>query len=76
MKTPSGIEKLVAEDIAERQAVGYIKYGVTVQDAGLDTLAWLEHAYQESLDLPIYLKAAIEQEKKKRAAIIEALRRI
>ena len=34
---------------------------MTVAAAPLPLREWLEHAYQEALDLPIYLKRAIEE---------------
>lgn len=57
----TGTEARVCADIADRQALGVRKYGTTVEDNPLPLLAWLRHAYEESLDLPIYLKRAIEQ---------------
>lgn len=57
----SGIEARVAADIAARQRLGILKYGATVEANPLPLREWLEHAYQESLDLPIYLKRAIEE---------------
>lgn len=59
--SPVGVEARVAADIAARQRVGILKYGTTVADNPLPLREWLEHAYQESLDLPIYLKRAIEE---------------
>jgi len=56
---PTGIEAMVAADIAARQRLGILKYGTTVAANPLPLRDWLEHAYQESLDLPIYLKRAI-----------------
>lgn len=55
----TGIEAEVCKDIAERQQKGVAKYGVTVADNPLSLKKWLQHAYEESLDLPIYLKRAI-----------------
>lgn len=55
----TGIEAEVCKDIAERQRKGVAKYGVTVADNPLSLKEWLQHAYEESLDLPIYLKRAI-----------------
>lgn len=59
--SPVGVEARVAADIAARQQVGILKYGTTVADNPLPLREWLEHAYQEALDLPIYLKRAIEE---------------
>lgn len=58
----SGIERLVCADIAERQRLGIRKYGVTVEDNPLPLREWLEHAYQEALDLAVYLRRAMEEE--------------
>ena len=60
MNTPTGIEKLVCNDIAARQALGIKKYGCTVAESPDDML---NHAYQEALDLCVYLKAEIEKRK-------------
>ena len=54
----TGIEKEVCEDIEKRQQMGIKKYGVTVQDNPLSLKEWLNHAYEEALDLAIYLKRA------------------
>jgi len=53
------IEQQVAEDIEARSRLGVKKYGFTVADNPLPLKAWLQQAYEESLDLPIYLKRAI-----------------
>ena len=58
---PEGIEAEVCADIARRQAFGKNKYGTTVAENPLSLRAWLVHAYEESLDLPIYLKRAIAE---------------
>ena len=62
MNEPIGIEKLVCEDIAKRQQIGIKKYGCTVEQSPDDMLT---HAYQEALDLAVYLKAEIEKRTKK-----------
>lgn len=59
--TPVGTEAAVCDDIARRQAMGIAKYGTTVADNPLPLRAWLQHAYEETLDKAIYLKRAIEQ---------------
>jgi hypothetical protein len=61
MTEPHGTEKRVCEDIIMRQAFGMGKYGISVEDNPLTHREWLVHAYQEALDLSIYLKRAIEQ---------------
>jgi len=64
MNEPTGIESQVCADIAARQQLGIRKYGCTVEGNPLPLVEWLEHAYQESLDLPIYLKRAINELRK------------
>jgi len=63
--TPTGTEAAVCQDIAERQAKGIKKYGTTVADNPLELQAWLQHAYEETLDQAIYLKRAIEEIERK-----------
>lgn len=57
---PVGVEARVCSDIAGRQAIGIAKYGKTVDEDPAPFLEWLKHAYNESLDLSVYLKKAIE----------------
>lgn len=59
--TPTGTEARVCEDIAARQHLGLKKYGVSVQSNPIDLRRWLTHAYQESLDLAIYLRRALAE---------------
>lgn len=50
---------LVLKDMEERRRMGIEKYGVPVRaDNGRDALV---DAYQEALDLVVYLRQAIEQ---------------
>ena len=58
---PTGIEARVCEDIAARQRVGLAKYGVSVEDSPDDML---RHAYEEALDLSVYLRAELERQDK------------
>jgi len=60
MSNPTGIEKMVCEDITKRQALGIKKYGTTVADNKLTHDQWLQHAYEEALDLAVYLKRAMQ----------------
>ncbi len=57
----TGTEGRVCEDIANRQALGFIKYGTTVENNKLTVKQWLQHAYEETLDKAVYLKRAIEE---------------
>jgi hypothetical protein len=54
----SGIEAMVCDDIAKRQQVGIAKYGTTVAENPLTHAQWLQHAYEECLDMAVYLKRA------------------
>lgn len=54
----SGVEARVCQDIAARQRVGIAKYGVTVEQSPDDML---RHAYEEAMDLAVYLKAELER---------------
>jgi hypothetical protein len=59
---PRGTELQVCQDIALRQQLGIAKYGTTVADNPLSRRQWLQHAYEEALDLAVYLKRCIEDE--------------
>lgn len=58
---PTGTEAAVCDDIARRQLHGLAKYGVTVAANPLPLRAWLQHAYEETLDQAVYLKRAIAE---------------
>lgn len=57
----TGIEARVCLDIATRQAVGIRKYGMTLEDNPASRVERIRHAYQESLDLSLYLKWELEK---------------
>ncbi len=57
----SGTEAAVCADIARRQQLGIKKYGMTVAENPLPLRAWLQHAYEETLDQAMYLKRAMEE---------------
>jgi len=59
----TGIEAEVCMDITARQMLGIAKYGATVKDNPLTQKQWLQHAYEETLDLAIYLKRAMMEMK-------------
>ena len=61
MNQPTGIEKLVCDDIAERQQMGIKKYGQSLAENPAQHRERLVHAYQECLDQALYLKWAIMQ---------------
>lgn len=61
---PTGIEALVCKDVTMRQHFGISKYGTTVADNPLTHVEWLQHAYEECLDMAVYLRRAIDQHHK------------
>ena len=56
MKQPSAILQQVIADMKVREERGITKYGTTVDRTDLTQAQWLQHAYEEALDLAIYLK--------------------
>jgi hypothetical protein len=52
------LEKVIA-DLRQREEKGIQTYGGTVDEANLTKKQWLQHAYEEALDLCIYLKKLI-----------------
>ena len=63
MAEATGIEAEVCADIATRQRSGIRKYGVTVEGNPLKHEQWLQHAYEEALDLAIYLKRSMRKDR-------------
>lgn len=61
----TGIEAMVCADIARRQQIGMNKYKTTVIENNLDLKAWLQHAYEETLDNAVYLKRAMYELQRK-----------
>jgi hypothetical protein len=54
-------EQEVCKNILDRQQLGIKKYGRTVAGNSLTERQWLQHAYEEALDLSIYLKRLIQE---------------
>jgi hypothetical protein len=52
----TGTEFEVCCDIAARQALGMLKYKTTVAENTGGMAYWIQNAYEEALDLAIYLK--------------------
>lgn len=46
----------IISDLVEREAMGFEKYGTTVDKASLSNKQWMQHAYEEALDFAVYLK--------------------
>lgn len=51
----------VIADMQQREEIGIKKYGTTMDRQDLNLVDWLQHAYEESLDKSLYLKAAINK---------------
>ncbi len=56
------VVELVQADLDERAQVGLERYGRPIDVFG-DSRDWLVEAYEEALDLCVYLRAAIERRK-------------
>ena len=50
----------VREDLHNRSQVGIRKYNTTLDRGDLSHKEWLQHAYEEALDMALYLKRAIK----------------
>jgi len=50
----------IIDDLLAREEKGLKEYGTTMDRTDLTELEWLQHAYEESLDLSIYLKKLIK----------------
>lgn len=61
MKTPSDILQSVIDDMKFREKRGIVSYGTTVDRTDLTQQQWLQHAYEEALDLAVYLKKLIHE---------------
>jgi len=57
----TGIEAMVCADIEKRQQLGIKKYGTTVAENPLTLREWLQHTYEEALDMAVYLRRAIDE---------------
>lgn len=63
MKPPSTILQIVIAELKVREERGLNKYGTTMDRNDLTSTKWLQHAYEEALDLSVYLKKLIELSK-------------
>jgi hypothetical protein len=50
----------IINDLFEREEKGLKEYLTTMDRTDLTELQWLQHAYEEALDLSIYLKKLIK----------------
>lgn len=53
----------VKEDLDRRATLGLKKYGVSLERTDLTETDWIQHAYEEALDLACYLRRLIELRK-------------
>jgi hypothetical protein len=54
-------ESLVIQNIKDRQQLGLKKYGRTVSGNPLTQRQWIQHAYEEALDMAIYLRRLMQE---------------
>jgi hypothetical protein len=50
----------IIDDLISREEKGLKEYGTTMDRTDLSEEDWLQHAYEEALDLSIYLKKIIK----------------
>lgn len=53
------VVEAVRADLLRRSQIGFKKYGVGLDRPDLNQRDWLQHAYEEALDLANYLKRMI-----------------
>jgi hypothetical protein len=53
----------IIDDLLAREDKGIKEYGTTMDREDLTEEDWLQHAYEEALDLAMYLKKIIKQKK-------------
>jgi hypothetical protein len=61
-------EQEVCKNILDRQQLGIKKYGRTVAGNPLTERQWIQHAYEEALDMAIYLKRLMQEMDAKNSA--------
>ena len=53
------VVEAVRADLLQRSQVGIKKYNTTLERSDLDLKDWLQHSYEECLDMANYLKRCI-----------------
>jgi hypothetical protein len=61
----------IIDDLLAREEKGLKEYGTTMDRTDLTEIEWLQHAYEEALDLSIYLKKIIKIKKDENAKRIQ-----
>lgn len=64
MKEPSNLLASVIMDLKIREERGLATYSTTMDRKDLSKQEWLQHAYEEALDLALYLKKLMENHDK------------
>lgn len=64
------IVEAVRADLLRRSDLGIEKYGTTLAGGGYSHLQYLQHAYEEALDLANYLQGAMQTERARISAAI------
>ena len=57
----------IIDDLLAREEKGIKEYGTTMDRTDLSEQEWIQHAYEESLDLAIYLKKTLKTKKNENA---------
>lgn len=57
----------IIDDLLAREEKGLKEYGTTMDRTDLTEADWIQHAYEEALDLSIYLKKIIKLKKDENA---------
>ena len=57
----ASVVEAVRSDLLERLGRGLRKYGLPVEQARLPLEDWLQHTYEEALDMAVYLKRAMRE---------------
>lgn len=55
------IVEAVRQDLLDRSEKGIKKYGTTLDRTDLTQEQWIQHAYEEALDLCLYLKKIMKK---------------
>ena len=59
-KVQDSIVHEVRNDLLQRSELGIKKYNTTLDRTDLSHKDWLQHAYEEALDMALYLKRAMK----------------
>lgn len=60
-KIVDSVVESVREDLHNRSQLGIKKYNTTLDRDDVDLKGWLQHAYEEALDMALYLKRSIKE---------------